>query len=110
MSGFPLVGGIVVILAIAIIVVLSINKKKEAMRAKEPVIGSELQLHVEETAPAQTVAAAQDDDDVFAVIAAVIAAMSKEKMAIRVISRVQGIQATSWSLAGRQDIMSLRQQ
>jgi len=76
---------------------------------KNPVTVKTEQPQVVQAAPAPTVAAAQDDDDVAAVIAAAVAAFSKGTMVIKAITRMPGVQAPSWSMAGRQDTMSLRQ-
>ena len=111
MSGFPLVAGIILVLLVAVLIVLRNNKKKDALSgaAKISPVG-ETSPQAPEEAPAEAAAAVEEDADVVAVIAAAVAALSKQAVVIRVITRIPGMQAPSWSLAGRQDTMSLRQQ
>ncbi|MFZ5754689.1 MAG: OadG family protein [Bacillota bacterium] len=58
--------------------------------------------------PAATVKK-EDDSDVIAVIAATVAFLTQGRMSIKTITRVPGGHAPSWSLAGRQETMNLRQ-
>ncbi len=51
----------------------------------------------------------EDDSDVIAVIAATVAFLTQGRMSIKTITRVPGGYAPSWSLAGRQETMNLRQ-
>ncbi|QNB45970.1 hypothetical protein BR63_06365 [Thermanaerosceptrum fracticalcis] len=51
----------------------------------------------------------EDDSDVIAVIAATVAFLTQGRMSIKTITRVPGGHAPSWSLAGRQETMNLRQ-
>jgi sodium pump decarboxylase gamma subunit len=51
----------------------------------------------------------EDDSDVMAVIAATVAFLTQGRMSIKTITRVPGGYAPSWSLAGRQETMNLRQ-
>jgi len=55
------------------------------------------------------VAAPEDDSDVLAVIAATVAFLTQGSMKIKTITRMPGGYAPSWSLAGRQETMNLRQ-
>lgn len=55
------------------------------------------------------VAAKEDDSDVLAVLAATIAFLTQGSMRIKTITRISGGHTPSWSLAGRQETMNLRQ-
>ena len=60
--------------------------------------------------PAVTAAAVQEDDnDVLAAVAAAIAYISQGTMAVKTITRINGMPVPVWSSTGRQETMNLRQ-
>lgn len=58
-------------------------------------------------APSQEAGA--EDDNVAAVIAAIVAYMSQGTMSVKTIVRLPGSAGSAWSMAGRQETMNLRQ-
>ncbi|MFZ5943802.1 MAG: OadG family protein [Bacillota bacterium] len=56
-----------------------------------------------------TKAAAEDEDEIQAVIAAVIAVCGQQKNVIKSITRLSGQHGSVWSDSGRREIMSMRQ-
>lgn len=106
-----LLGVVIVFVALAFLIVLIrvMTKVTNISLAKkdtsEPVVAKEdstLLLQEE-------ILNIQDDSEIIAVIAAAIAYLSQGKMKIKAIKRVKGEHTPTWSYAGRQETMYLRQ-
>lgn len=83
------------------------NSPKQKKESLEPVAKGKDPVSQKEQLDEQL--SATDNLELIAVIAAAVASMTQGKLKIKAIKRIQEEKASAWSIAGRQDTMSLRQ-
>ena len=106
-----LIGMSIVFIALVflIFVIYAISAIIQILESKNtPLAGKKPEAAVNSN-PAILTAADQDDTEVFAVIAAVIAAYSPNVTRVKTITRILGANTSAWSNAGRIETMILRQ-
>ena len=92
---------LIVVIKLITLASKSITSRKNGIAVKPAEISSK------EIAPAGI--EAQDDGEIAAVIAAAIACMTQSTTVIKAIKRIQNVNGSTWSQAGRQETMSVRQ-